>query len=396
MDRKKHGCLYLIAVPLCIIAGIYVIVNLVNGRFAKFDIKKAENNAIGYIEDKYGFTPEIKKVNTYDRRENELAPSSDMPNDPKHAVFIMSDGSREFRVETGGTKEDNTGKDNYQSEEIIQALTDKINSAVPGGMLKSIYFGERDGLRECMFDKSGYYDGNDIMNVMNCNDIKIIMCYYDAEFDDCDLFRELSDTRTNVYLVSFNSREIMEKCAMKGNYSGSENTFYYYEYDMDDIIRNAPYIKDMWNAGCQGNERRAFELHDEGEFLYYCPELASGESLTVTETDAKKVYEANKKYLDGIGEKHVTESYKEPVFRIVTKGYELKTDKDIEKVYVYFRRSAVDAGDNHIIQATVSGPVSDSYHFSDYAVGDYQAALFDLSGKEVSFCFIDTKKIVNS
>lgn len=89
--------------------------------------EKAENqgriNAVNYIQEKYGFSPKILKVQG-DYREADLFPATYYPENPIEVT--MSYQGKEFMVEITGTKPTTEGKDNYQFEEIFADLETRL------------------------------------------------------------------------------------------------------------------------------------------------------------------------------------------------------------------------------------------------------------------------------
>ena len=85
------------------------------------NLRQAEKNAVAYIEEKYGFTPEIieSELERYGSLFGSLPEST--------AMVRMSYNNKEFSVYIDGESKNTDGADNYQQEEIISALTEKLS-----------------------------------------------------------------------------------------------------------------------------------------------------------------------------------------------------------------------------------------------------------------------------
>ena len=74
-----------------------------------------------YIKEKYGFTPEV--IESAIERSSGLFGGAPLTT----AMIRMSYNNKEFSVYIDGETENTDGADNYQQEEIIAALTEKLS-----------------------------------------------------------------------------------------------------------------------------------------------------------------------------------------------------------------------------------------------------------------------------
>ena len=181
------------------------------------NLKQAEKNAVAYIEEKYGFTPEISD-SVIERRENTFGTTPETT-----AMVRMSYNGKEFSVYIDGKNENTDGADNYQQEEIISALHEEFseiaeNAKEPVGEIKSINIvgGEVQDffIPEVEWDignlYSAYFDGDNFAEVFGDNSCKITADYIEADFqclssDDFSFL--LSNEKVNLYMVSYRTEK---------------------------------------------------------------------------------------------------------------------------------------------------------------------------------------------
>ena len=104
-------------------------------------ISTAKANAVKYIEDKYGFTPEIRSA----EQEREYGWIN---SDPLSTVYVrMNHNDRDFGVYIDGATDNTDGYDNYQCEDIadyfcsaISDITGKpVQLTLKGGMVQTSF-----------------------------------------------------------------------------------------------------------------------------------------------------------------------------------------------------------------------------------------------------------------
>lgn len=196
-------------------------------------IKEAKD----YIKEKYGINAKVTDV-----KKHYTEGMFSMASDGKYLV-MMQDGDKEFGVFLTATDPD-TAKDNYQADEITQALSDEIAELVGAEPYYSrlIYdygtFDEFDRQYDNYF--SDYYDGANLYTVLNWWSGKITLAYIDGTpVRDVDLssigekFTESLDDDSSRYLIinlySFNSVDDFDKDSEKV----CEREFYMSPYELN-------------------------------------------------------------------------------------------------------------------------------------------------------------------
>lgn len=86
--------------------------------------KIGSSNAVSYIEEKYGFTPEVISI------EAQTKNSDPIPSTKEYNGYVdvkLKYNDKNFVVNIYGRNESKNGVDNYQQEEIISSLLNIIN-----------------------------------------------------------------------------------------------------------------------------------------------------------------------------------------------------------------------------------------------------------------------------
>ena len=150
--------------------------------------KQAAEQAVQYIYEKYGFTPEV------------LSSNSDylggmFGNRYCQTYFIkMVYEEKEFLVFIDGEE----ARDSYQHEEIYQALRTEINDRIPGAIelrLEGHQFFHRavaTNYKDCLC--SEYFDGTNLIEVLNDCRGRFRAYYVHGDFSDESLFTWLGNT----------------------------------------------------------------------------------------------------------------------------------------------------------------------------------------------------------
>lgn len=87
--------------------------------------KVAKENAVNYIEEKYGFTPEVKGTTVL---KVDSGPVPDFTPNPTGMIKVhMSYNGYMFDVKISGEESTTEGVDDYQREEIAQAFTERLS-----------------------------------------------------------------------------------------------------------------------------------------------------------------------------------------------------------------------------------------------------------------------------
>lgn len=162
--------------------------------------KQAAEQAVQFMYEKYGFKPEV------------LSSDSDFMQgmfgrDYRQAYLIkMVYEEKEFLVYM---MQDGQVRDSYQHEEICQALRTEINDRIPGvtefGLRGYQFFSSNDyrSFRDCLC--SEYFDGTNLLEVLNDCRGTFFACYVHGDFSDESRFTWLYniDSETEESLNAF-------------------------------------------------------------------------------------------------------------------------------------------------------------------------------------------------
>lgn len=183
---------------------------------AEYDvfIESASRLSLEYVRDKYGFEAEIlEDESDFNRREYDR--NQDWPGLFWTRFKMKAPGTegKEFFVFTYCEAIDYFGPltvvekgrpwvyDDYQHEEIKQAIADEINGEFPGGRIIDIYLG---GLIP-------YYSGDNLEDILPDirGDIEAVV--YGADLSQSDIVDKLCGSKLDVRVTSFDTAENMEK-----------------------------------------------------------------------------------------------------------------------------------------------------------------------------------------
>lgn len=258
----------------------------------------AEKYVPEYIENKYGFTPEI--VSSERGTTVALVP---IPRKTNEVFLKLSDGEREFDVRAYLTSEDSglddiNFSDNYQSDEIISGLGKLINSKLPG--LAAIEIKAQEQAVPNYYAK--YYDGENLLDFLGGMFLHIRAYYVNHDFSDAsqlDFFEILdgADVGYDYMFISCRSKEAVEYV---------QPHFFYNDYEVDYF---SPYIEGYISGfrNSQTKETPVYKklnIYDTGEFLYSVKEVYSNESDSFIKFDQQTDYTLEVSRTDSFDEQH--------------------------------------------------------------------------------------------
>lgn len=182
--------------------------------------KQAVKNTIAYIENKYWFTPKIKKT----KCEKDIQPSMflRLSYPATGYVFVKAnDGNRSFYVYISGKEETEVGFDNYQYNEIKNDVKDILNNTLKTESISYIlsYGKFMDLTLTSLSSAKGliteYYDKTNLSTITKNYDFHIILEYLDISLDTLydfnldnppqEFVSELDSS--NILLLSYRSNE---------------------------------------------------------------------------------------------------------------------------------------------------------------------------------------------
>ena len=164
---------------------------------------QASRNAKAYIQQKYGFTPEITGTSV-DRITGmfRLAPTSD--------VFVeMLYNDRDFTVYITGFQESTDGRDSYQSPDIKQALFDLINDEKDGLQVLDIYPNYKTRLTPDEPLYSTYFNGSNLAELLKDGANSFDAFYVQTDLSDPDDFSWFNSLNMNARFVSCRNGKIL-------------------------------------------------------------------------------------------------------------------------------------------------------------------------------------------
>lgn len=165
--------------------------------------KIAEEDAVEYIREKYGFYPEVKNSgNVVDYGLADWEHISDI-------IVRMSHDDKDFTVIVDLGSESSYCKDNYQQEEIKYALDEYIGSNIDN--VCNIYIDSRNltGLKDIFLNKNNFFDGKNLDDIMEsvCPEMVVCLVGADLSHDEDFAFLDTFNRNFDIALVSFNSEE---------------------------------------------------------------------------------------------------------------------------------------------------------------------------------------------
>lgn len=194
----------------------------------------AEKYVPEYIEEKYGFTPEI--LSSERGTTVALVP---VPRNTNEVFLKLSDGEREFDVRAYVCSED-SGKDgvdfsdNYQFEEITNDLSEFIDSNLPGLAAINVKF--NSSFSDHFTD---YYDGENLLDFFSGTSLHINAYYVNHDFSDAsqlDFLKILNDADITYHykFISCRSKEAVE--SVRDHFFNNDTDIYSFGYYIGEYI----------------------------------------------------------------------------------------------------------------------------------------------------------------
>ena len=261
----------------------------------------AETNAVRYIEEKYGFTPAVQRIEL--KRDGVLFDSEFTG----RAHVKLQGGDRTFYayIDAADTGADNY--DNYQFQEMKAALLEKVSEQMPEGTVLDLdfYAGDDGAPGRTLHTK---YDGSNLEQILSeVTQMHLQIGYVNADFTDCPQIPFLQAHEIYSQLYSFDSAEHCRQAEKAG---------------MDFREKNyAPMITDAVYIRPEGNERYSLGVQTYGD-LRILPDDTADRLFTVTEADSAGLLQSAQQMLP---------SWK--ITELMTKAY--RVADGISSYYVY-------------------------------------------------------------
>ena len=176
--------------------------------------KQAKENAISYIEQKYGFTPTIKNAKcTFDNSDN-------FSSNCNETIRVIAEyNNRNFEILIDGSTTSGIGADNYQYEDIANDLIKILSSDYNTPNNYKFYYGYDD-----LGIINAYYNGTNLEEIFNNKDLKsdeylqAFIGYINKDNFE-NLQNKLNNSKYNIfsklYIINYNSSKSYKK--MKDN-----------------------------------------------------------------------------------------------------------------------------------------------------------------------------------
>ncbi len=341
------------------------------------NLRQAEKNAVTYIEEKYGFTPKVVE-SVLERQSGLLGSTPDTT-----AMVRMTYDNKDFSVYIDGSTKNTDGADNYQQDEIISALTEKLSEKAENakgivGEIRSInidggkvqdFFPDVEWNCENLY--SEYFDGDNFAEVFGNNRCNITADYIDAGLISLDrsFYNFLLDNeRVNLYMISYRSEKDYE-----------ERPDYSVFTDFTGIKRHAIQIEESLVFGKDGAEHNEYVLGKHDDFYYYVSDNTPDTvSFTPAQMPDASEYDGNG-IIDG---------------QFVTPAYSIASSVD-ERIYIYYPLSELPEKSRLATCRTTDD--GNKIHISPLAddIGGYRMVYFDAES-ETQFAFITEKENINN
>ena len=332
-------------------------------------ISTAKSNAVKYIEDKYGFTPEVRSAEQ--EREYGWINST-----PLSTVYVrMNHDGRDFGVYIDGATDNTDGSDNYQSKDIadyfctaIADITGKpVQLTLKGGMVQTSF----DPIEnECINMYSESFDTSAPEEFFSRSRCSVLAEYVNTDISsikkkDLPEYLFSKDNNNEIVLVSYRDKDHV------GLYDQSSMLPFHAECRT--IISN------------NGTVHEDYSLGQVGDMSYYIKNENSS-AVTVREVVPDNGSEWNDEFFTA---------------ETASKAYSFKCGHDCE-VNIFFPKSAIDpippnARGIHrelgICRGSGSSRSFDTYDLMDLN-DEYEVGSFDLkAGQEAYIVFLHLKNV---
>ncbi|MBQ8959687.1 MAG: hypothetical protein IJ071_00500 [Ruminococcus sp.] len=230
----------------------------------------AQDNVIKYVEEKYGFTPELRRLVTDSHESMWGTYYSD------HIIAEMTHEGREFIVYSAFDGSD--AMDDYQQEEIQAALENEVKSRLPEA--RKVEISKYSAMRSVDYTGQGrilyneYYDGQDLSTVLEDSTVAVYAVNADLS-GDFDWFDQLTDPEKDNQIISYRSDEALDEKGEQVNWSANGET--------GERLKESLYIEEF---RASGGLHEKYELTEFGGLTYVaCDSTGAPADLHVEKTD---------------------------------------------------------------------------------------------------------------
>ena len=371
MDRgnakrsSRRKIILIVSVTLLILIllliGYKTAVGIINERQREERSQFIKNSAVTYLREKYDIDADVAGL-SYDRYARNMTTVYMKYIDKEFQVHICSDDGAICMA------------DNYQYDEITEAVLDKISKELPGGynyecILRGHSIHGYAPEVSSYFGKDKYFNGTNLDDILYGCEGRITMLYVDTEFEDCDLFDWLRIGKDiDTKFVSFDSQNILDEFVER--HDGPLLLSYFFD-------EYAPYISDRRDIKWMVNTGARYTIKKHDNFLYCCPD-----NPDVSVSDIDKDY-----FIDHFVTYHEEQNVSIPI----TNAYKFDSSRD-EYVYIFFPYSEIKEHRAGKVKAAWYSPGAQSGNqgrglFSYDVCGDY--AVFRLGTSKPEFMLVE-------
>lgn len=326
-------------------------------------IATAKSNALNYIQDKYGFEPEI--TDAVQEREYGMFSST-----PLTTVYVrMNYNNRNFGVYIDGASKNTDGYDNYQQEDLCEYvrkfIPEPVDIELKGGYVSTSYDNFE---KECVNMYRDYFDGTNIAEMFEEKGCSIYARYIDEDFSEikAEDFPEdfFESEKVSVTLLSYRSAGTYGMYKAKGFKTNEESAIYLKSYC---TLNKSETVKKSYLLGQIDN-------------MYYYVENDLPESVNIREITPDNPANWDNEFY---------------THEVASKAYSIRSYSDCT-VWIYFPESDV-IKENNKYQAfafykdTDEGRVYDLYYTHDW--DDYYAItnVNLIAGQDFNFLFVNKR-----
>ena len=196
---------------------------------------QAKENAVNYVQNKYGFKPEVGTAKCTFVNSDSFASNCN-----EEIIVTVGYNDKWFKVLINGSYETIEGSDNYQYDQISKDIINLIRSDFGAPYKYQVYYGyEAEGIIET------YYNGNNLSEIIEKNYVMSVVEYINRESLE-SLEYKLKSSKysrySELYIVNYKSLDSYKKTSTHTyNIKGS--------YMEEDFYENSDYLKDVITSG---------------------------------------------------------------------------------------------------------------------------------------------------
>ncbi len=226
---------------------------------------RGSENAVRYIEEKYGFTPTVVSA-AIDR-----IPGGYGGTATGDVIVKLEYNGKEFVVHINGEATNTDGADSYQTEEVMADTMKFVEEHLPG-VVNIAYSVNRyyhdDNQEEVIFAKK--YDGTNLKELLSEDIYGMELCYLNINLADKDQF---------AFLEEIFPTEKHSVCFVSMRYEGIAKEY------LDYYKERAIYCYGYYDVS--KDQLVTYDLINYNDEFYYCVVPKSGNVANVTMTDAE-------------------------------------------------------------------------------------------------------------